>query len=314
MANNELYSFEKWRAIHRLQPLGSSPWEQHNGDVPPLSRAAGAARQRDRDRRFAGRRTADALAFVPYDAQSPARTDAATIETVTHVEGTPAERDVEPGSAVAPVTLAEPAPLQPSEISEPAAVPRISTLSPIRWGWIVLTLTLAASLAGFLGWRLQQVEQRLTSVDSQSTALRQTAREMGAAAESLRVTNAEALALAVRTQRVVDVLVAGDLRIIPMSGSASAPLARGQALWSESRGLVVVATHLPPAGEGIYQAWMVSAGARISLGPVSPDGQGQLTTSFDPPRGLAGVPTAFMLTLESQRDSTAPSPTVIISS
>ena len=73
-----------------------------------------------------------------------------------------------------------------------------------------------------------------------------------------------------------------------------APEARARAFWSRNRGLVFAATNLPALPPGrVYQVWVLTAGAPISAGLVSPDASGAATAMLDtapdipPPAGVA---------------------------
>ena len=105
--------------------------------------------------------------------------------------------------------------------------------------------------------------------------------------------------------RTADVLAAPDVVRVDLAGQAAAPQAAGRAFYSPSRGLVFTANSLPllPAGR-VYQLWLVTASAPVSVGVMRPDNAGRL-------RGVtqtaAGRPTAIALTIEPEGG--VPSPT-----
>jgi len=109
---------------------------------------------------------------------------------------------------------------------------------------------------------------------------------------------ADAQRVALQTQSTVDVLTAPDLARIDLAGQATAPTARGRALWSRERGMVFTASNLPPLPAGrVYQVWVVTAGARISAGLIMPDDSGRSTTVFATPPDIP-QPVAVAVTLE----------------
>ena len=74
------------------------------------------------------------------------------------------------------------------------------------------------------------------------------------------------------------VLASPDMARIDLAGQAAAPSARARAFWSRNRGLVFTATNLPPLQAGrVYQIWVLTKGAPISAGLVSPDDLGGTT-------------------------------------
>jgi len=86
-----------------------------------------------------------------------------------------------------------------------------------------------------------------------------------------------------------------------------------QLLWSRSRGMVFSASRLPQPPQGsIYQIWLLTAGAPISLGTAAPDASGRVTLATDSPpeapRPIVGV----RVTLEPAAGVAEPSgPTVL---
>lgn len=118
-------------------------------------------------------------------------------------------------------------------------------------------------------------------------------------ADALRSADAARVRLAV--------LTSPDLADVPLAGQPPAPSARGRALWSRSRGLVLAASELPPAPPGrTYQVWYLTGGAPVSAGLVLPDAQGTAIGYFETPQ-LPAAPTGFALSLEPEGG--VPSPT-----
>jgi anti-sigma-K factor RskA len=103
------------------------------------------------------------------------------------------------------------------------------------------------------------------------------------------------------------VLNAPDVRLITLAGQPDAPSATGRAYLSASRGLVFTANRLPvlPAGR-VYQLWVVTAKAPVSLGLLSLSSDGAATTGAIASDALA-TPVAFAVTIEP--DGGVPAPT-----
>ena len=111
--------------------------------------------------------------------------------------------------------------------------------------------------------------QRLHSrIDSLETRLDAALRDVDASRRSV----AEARGTATRAQNAMAVLASPDMARIDLAGQVAAPSARARAFWSRNRGLVFTATNLPPLQPGrVYQVWVLTSGAPISAGLVSPD-------------------------------------------
>ena len=168
----------------------------------------------------------------------------------------------------------------------------------------------------YLYSRVSEAGRRAAAAEQESRQVRQVVTtEAGLVREAFQSATSDALSVAARTERVVHVLAAADLQRFALRGERGAPAASGQALWSPSRGLVLTATRFPPAPPGqIGQAWLVTSRGSLSLGFVSPDGQGRLTAAFDAPPELAGIVTGVMVTLEQASGSAKPAGTVLVAS
>jgi anti-sigma-K factor RskA len=109
---------------------------------------------------------------------------------------------------------------------------------------------------------------------------------------------AYALTLRDNRQQVEQVLAATDLARIDLAGQTTAPAAHGRALWSRNRGMVFIASNMPPLPDGrVYQVWVVTASARISAGLLAPDAAGGGAVVFSTPRDIE-PPVAVAVTIE----------------
>src|SRR3990172_2039647 len=172
-------------------------------------------------------------------------------------------------------------------------------VQPLIAGLLCLLIALLI-FSVYLYSRVSEAGKRGAAAEQETLQVRQVVTtEIGLVREAFRSATADAASAAARTERVVHVLAAADLQRFELRGERGAPAASGQALWSPSRGLVLTATRLPPAPPGqIGQAWLVTSRGSLSLGFVSPDGQGRFTSAFDAPPELSGVVTGGMGTWE----------------
>jgi anti-sigma-K factor RskA len=182
----------------------------------------------------------------------------------------------------------------------PAIAPRPETSAVAARGWVGW-LAAAAALALAIGLgalslqlraRVQLLESRLADADArlaQSDAL-----------------VAEARHALTEARNSVAVLMAPDLTRVDLAGQPPAAGAAGRAFWSPSRGLVFTATRLPapPAGK-TYQLWVVTKEAPVSAGLLTPDPQGRVSATFEPPSGVTS-PVAMAVTLEPEGGVPAP--------
>jgi hypothetical protein len=186
--------------------------------------------------------------------------------------------------------------------------------------YLLIAILALGAYTVFVHWRLgtvtQEARARATAAEQQTAQAGQFAeRERRAADEAVQRATGEASASAARTERVLNVLTATDLRRFLLAGQPAAPTAIGQALWSRSRGMVLTASRLPAApADRVHQAWLVTSRGTISLGVATPDAQGRVSTTFDLPSDLPGIVLGVMLTLERTGGSATPSGPVVIAS
>ncbi len=116
-----------------------------------------------------------------------------------------------------------------------------------------------------------------------------------------------------KAQVTSDVLAASDLVRFNLVGSDPAVRTLAQLLWSRSRGMVFSASRMPQPPQGsIYQIWLLTAAAPISLGTVAPDASGRVTLATDSPPDAPRPIVGVRVTLEPAPGVPAPSgPTVL---
>jgi hypothetical protein len=198
-------------------------------------------------------------------------------------------------------------------------LPQTFATRPYSRAAIIFVVVALAALA-FFGYRL---ERRLTDIDARTAAadertsqlqqrLTKQSQELEQTVEHL---TGEALTTAARAERLANVLAASDVLTYPLHGQRTAAAAEGHVFFSSSRGVVMTASHLPPApADQIYQVWATTTRGPVSLGFASPDARGRASAAFDPPPELLPGLIGFMLTVEPARGSLKPTgPTVLAS-
>jgi anti-sigma factor RsiW len=190
-----------------------------------------------------------------------------------------------------------------SSITAPAAGPVARPVSVARpsvlpWLAAAASLVLAIGLGAYasqLRGRVQTLEQQL-----REAILQVQASERQTAQARLVATNAE---------RQLSVLAAPDVAHVDLKGQAVAPQASARALWSRSRGGLLLATsNLPALPPGrTYQLWVISG----KMPPISDnwifktDASGGVTTMFATPATLP-APTAMAVSIEPDGGVAAP--------
>ncbi len=165
-----------------------------------------------------------------------------------------------------------------------------------------------------------QLRGRILESDSRVREAAQHAREIqeeaGRELVAMRVESAREAASArehvAKATTLADVLAAPDLIRFDLVGTTLAPRARGQGLWSRSRGFVFTASRLPSPPGAAYQLWLVTPGMRVSLGLVKPDPMGRVTLATDTVPSVTGPVVGLLLTGETEGGSGAPSGAVYL--
>ena len=218
---------------------------------------------------------------------APCRADVASFQPVL-VEWARLLRAARPDPALRRCLLAAIA--EPPRLSgalPPGAAPAPERRRAHAWLPLAATLCLAAFLGlyslrlqsriGALGARLADAERRVAAATRDALGMRQAAAAAGQA---------------------VAVLAAPDLARIDLHGEPPAASARARALWSRARGMVFVASGLPPLPAGrVYQVWVVTAAAPVSAGLLDAAAAAGGVAHFATPPDMP-APAAVAVTVE----------------
>lgn len=183
---------------------------------------------------------------------------------------------------------------------------------------LLAAILLLAGLAGYnwLARTLRDASARAEAAERQAHETRRDAHQQIASIErTAQQASGEALSIAARAERMINVVAAPDARRTSLFGQRAAADAFGQALWSPTRGVVVTATRLPSlAATETHQVWLVTPRGTVSLGFLTPDAQGRVSAAFDLPSDIGGAVRGFMVTREPAGGSARPSRTVVLAS
>jgi hypothetical protein len=204
--------------------------------------------------------------------------------------------------------------LRSRENDAPAAVVDAHA-SPSRATTIMLVgalLTLTA-LSAYTTWRLNRdldaVSTRAAAGESRIAEMQRTLEKQSrdASLTTQRLTS-EALATAIKAERLAGVLASPDVRVYPLRGQAGAGASTGQVFFSTARGIVLSASRITRlAPNQTYQLWATTNRGPVSLGFIEPDAQARIDAAFDPPPDLAANIIGFMVTIEPTGGSDKPS-------
>jgi len=174
------------------------------------------------------------------------------------------------------------------EAARAPARPRMQGFwTPANLGWAVALIVLVAGAAMMIRQN-QRVQEQVDRMQAQLTGKQQ---ELD------------------RTRAVLDLLRSTDtMHVHLISGSAPWPWPEGKVYYHPKKGLLFVASHLPPLDPGMsYQLWCVPEdGAPASAGVFRPDVKGNATMMM-PPDSMLMTPKAFAVTMEP--DGGVPAPT-----
>jgi hypothetical protein len=157
------------------------------------------------------------------------------------------------------------------------AIPRSLLRSPVLAAALVVLIA-----GGGLVWRLERdMRASAARADESQRQLRLAAeeatREMNKRQEEAARQLEAAGELAMRAQKISDVLAAPDLVRYPLVGRDALSTASGQMLWSRSRGYVFSASGIPaPPIDGTYQMWLLTRTGAVSGGTFTPDANGRV--------------------------------------
>jgi anti-sigma-K factor RskA len=178
---------------------------------------------------------------------------------------------------------------------------------------LLIALMLLAAYTGAVHWRLSaaagDARTRARGAEQQAAETAQLAgQETRAATDTIERVKDATLAAAARTERMLNVLTASDLRRFTLFAQPAARVSAGQALSSRSHGVVLTLTRLQrSAPDQVHQVWLITSRGTFSLGFASPDAQGRVSEAFDVPPDLPGTVLGVMVTLEPAGGNRAPS-------
>jgi anti-sigma-K factor RskA len=177
----------------------------------------------------------------------------------------------------------------------PASRARMSWRQSVPYG-----LAAAASLAAVaLGMYALTLRERLAVLEGELQSTRAAQRTLQRQLVTLR-------ADADIGRRSAFILAATDLRRIELGGQAPAVDASARAFWSPARGVIFAGTRLPALPQGrVYQLWMVTESAPVSVGLLTPDAQGK-SIAVAPAPAVTGRVVALAVTLEPAGGVPAP--------
>jgi hypothetical protein len=184
---------------------------------------------------------------------------------------------------------------------------RIRTIVPAVIGAVSLALA-----AGVFLWSARAVRNSSDRADAAERALAGIRNDANQQVASMQQKSGEIAAATLGAERLAAISAAPDVRRLGMRGYGGAASATGQALWSPSHGLAIVASGLPAVSDAdTYQVWVVAGGDIVSLGTIAPDRSGRLIAVFDPPAAPRTVK-GFMITRERLGGAPRPSAAVVL--
>jgi hypothetical protein len=195
-----------------------------------------------------------------------------------------------------------------------------SAAAPARTrGWrtlyaAVLLLAILGTAAFFAVWTQRRVDARLNeAADRVSAAERERDATTAATREQAARQVAAARQSAAQAQIVGNVLAAPDLVRYWLVGPEGTSRAYAQVLFSRSRGMVFSASRLPPAAAGkTYQLWLITRGAPVSAGVITPDSAGRVTLATDVPLSVPSRLTGALVTVEAAGGAAQPSAETVL--
>jgi hypothetical protein len=181
-------------------------------------------------------------------------------------------------------------------------------------GVIALAALIGLNVMSRVNARLNDAATRVASAEKQAQAASDAAtKEIASTRAEADKQIAEARATALRAQIVTNVLAAPDLVRFNLGSPDATGRAYAQVLWSRSRGMVVSTSRLAAAPSGsTYRVWLLTDGAPIAAGTMSPDAAGRATLSLDTLPDLPRPVTGIIATLEPAAGSAAPSGPVVL--
>ena len=199
------------------------------------------------------------------------------------------------------------------DTSEPARDSRT-----LLWVAAVAVLVIGLAISAAFALRLQRefeaASAKISQAEQQAQSTRSNAeQQIAASRQEAERRIMEANETAMRAQMVSEVLAAPDLVRYGLSGGDGTPAARGQLLWSRSRGIVLSASRLPKATPGsAYQLWLMTSSGATLAGSTDADTEGRLSLATDKVPAIPRPVIGALVTMEPIGGGSAPSgPTVL---
>jgi hypothetical protein len=148
---------------------------------------------------------------------------------------------------------------------------------------LVIGLAISAAFVLRLQREFEAASARMSQAEQQAQSTRAAAeQQIAASRQEADRRIMEANETAQRAQMVSEVLAAPDLVRYGLSGGSGTPAARGQLLWSRSRGIVLSASRLPKATPGSsYQLWLMTSSGATLAGSTDADTEGRISLATD---------------------------------
>ena len=184
----------------------------------------------------------------------------------------------------------------------------------IAAGVIVIATLVGLQLFSRVTATLNDAQVRVAAAEQQTRTVSDAAtKEIASTRAEADRQIADARETALRAQIVSNVLAAPDLVRFNLGSPDASGRAFAQVLWSRSRGMVVSASRLAaPPDASVYQVWLLTEGAAVAVGTLSPDAAGRATLSLDTLPSIPRIVTGIIVTTEPAAGSAAPSGTAVL--
>lgn len=193
--------------------------------------------------------------------------------------------------------------VSPRKEGKPVTVKSVATRQRLSAPYQIVAIVFLIAAAA-LGWyaATQTTRSQQLRANLEATTLQIEVANLDAA--TARQTTAEMRGFA-------EILVATDVASIDLKGQPDAPDASGRVFFSETEGILIVASKLPPLPPSqIYQIWFVVPPNPIGVGFARVDAEGRAFVKVEPTDGQ--LPIAVALTLEPESGVAEPSGAVYL--
>ncbi|MDP9236492.1 MAG: anti-sigma factor [Chloroflexota bacterium] len=237
-----------------------------------------------------------------------------------------AERAREGGTALAltvPLVSSGPA-LRARVLASAAVLSDVTSRRRRSFWWQTAAAALVAVIVIGLTWglvlqrRVDRLGDRNASITVDATAQSDQLATVRTQLVQMTDFNSKLADTVASQDAVVEIVSHPDVRRIQMNGSAAAPAASGRYLWSATEEIgVLVASNLPPLGQGkTYQWWVVYADRWVAGGNFSVDGSGhgQLIVRKSDGVADADAPLWFCVTAEPLAGRDRPTGAIVLRS